>query len=296
MSAGAQAGAARVAAQAKINLSLRILAREQSGYHQLETLFLRVETADVVTVRIGSSGRALDVGTADLGPSDRNLALRAAIAYQEVAEWPSGFEIRLEKVIPIGAGLGGGSADAGAVLRALNALAPRPLPRHALLAIGGVLGADVPFLTMEAPFALAWGRGDRLLELPPPPAREMLIVVPPFTVATAEAYGWVTPEGYAPRIEPRALRVADLQGWAALDRIACNDFEAAVTERHPLVKEITGVLRARGAAVAQLTGSGSAVIGLFDARADLDGVAAAVEGSVIATHTAERVVGVELME
>jgi 4-diphosphocytidyl-2-C-methyl-D-erythritol kinase len=296
MSAGAPAAAARVAAQAKINLSLRILAREASGWHQLETLFLRVDVADLVTVQVGGTDRSLDVGTADLGPGERNLAWRAATAYQQATGWPSGFAIRLEKVIPVGAGLGGGSADAGAVLRALNALSPHPLPPAGLLGIAGLLGADVPFLTLEAPFALAWGRGQRLLELPPPPAREMLIVVPPFAIDTADAYGWLSPEGFADRIEPRTVRPAELGSWAALDRRAGNDFESVVAERHPVIHEITGALRAHGARIAQLTGSGSAIIGLFDTPPDLDGIAAAVEGSVIATRTAARVVGVDLME
>lgn len=291
-----RAAGGRVAAQAKINLWLRVLAREASGYHQLETLFLRVDTADMVTVRVDASGRSLDAGTADLGSTRENLAWRAAVAYQEAAGWPPGFDIRLEKVIPVGAGLGGGSADAGAVLRVLNALAPHPLPREALTGIAGRLGADVPFCTLESPFALAWGRGERLLELPPPPPREALIVVPPFGVSTAAAYQWLTPEGFADRIEARALVPADLASWQALDRLASNDFEEVVADRHPGIREIVGILRSRGARIAQLTGSGSAVFGLFDDRPDFDSVVAAVKGSVVATRTAGRVVGVELME
>jgi 4-diphosphocytidyl-2-C-methyl-D-erythritol kinase len=122
---------ARVAAQAKVNLRLRILAREASGYHQIETLFLRLALADDVVVRATSGARSLDAaGSVDarqLGPVERNLAWRAASAYSEVTGWPAGFAIELTKHIPVGGGLGGGSANAGAVLRALDARAPTPI-------------------------------------------------------------------------------------------------------------------------------------------------------------------------
>src|SRR5512132_787775 len=142
--------AARVAAYAKINLALRILAREASGFHDLETLFCRIALADDVVVRVSdATDRALTC-TGDalpeegLGAPEENLAWRAAEAYADYDNWPRGFTIEIEKRIPVGGGLGGGSADAGAVLRALNALNPRPLPSAELLAIAGTLGADVP--------------------------------------------------------------------------------------------------------------------------------------------------------
>ena len=118
---------AEIEAQAKINLFLRILGREPSGYHQLETLFQRVSLADQVTVRTDVSGRSLECSGADTGTPEQNLAWRAAMAYREAAGWPDTFAIEIIKNIPVGGGLGGGSADAGAVLRALNALAPMRL-------------------------------------------------------------------------------------------------------------------------------------------------------------------------
>jgi 4-diphosphocytidyl-2-C-methyl-D-erythritol kinase len=159
---------ARVSAQAKINLILRVLAREASGYHSIESVFLRLDLADQVTVRI-APGRTLDchgatLPTAGLGPMERNLAFRAAVAYAEAVGWPSGFSIDVDKRIPVGAGLGGGSADAGAVLRALDALSPTPLGSR-LVELATPLGADVPFMTIDSPMALAWGRGERLFPL-----------------------------------------------------------------------------------------------------------------------------------
>jgi len=142
--------AVQVSAPAKVNLRLRILAREASGYHQLETIFLRLELADVVRVRRART-RSLDVSGAatddGLGPTERNLAWRAAVAYGEAAGGHDGWAIELEKRIPVGGGLGGGSSDAAAVLRALDAMAVRPLGESRLLAIAATLGADVPFLT-----------------------------------------------------------------------------------------------------------------------------------------------------
>ena len=168
--------AATVRAQAKINLSLRVTGREASGYHHLETLFCRIELADGITVRLTPNSRTLDcygpaLPSRGLGPVSENLAWRAALAYIGAARWPAGFEIEIDKQIPVGAGLGGGSADAAGVLRVLNTLNPRPLDQENILGLARDLGADVPFLTQEAPLAYAWRRGDVWEECRPLPER-----------------------------------------------------------------------------------------------------------------------------
>jgi hypothetical protein len=175
---------------------LRVLAREASGYHQLETLFCRLELGDAVTIRTDVRGRSFDctgdvIPPAGLGVTERNLAWRAAVAYTDATGWPNEWAIEIVKTIPVGGGLGGGSADAGAVLRCLNALAPSPLAVHELLALAGPLGADVPFLCIDDPLALAWGRGERMLALPPLPSRAVTLVCFPFGVSTPDAYGWL---------------------------------------------------------------------------------------------------------
>ena len=191
MTAGARGSrTARVEAQAKINLFLRILSREPSGYHQLETLFQRIALADSVTVRTGGSGRSLDCRGADTGPVEENLAWRAAMAFADAGGGPANFQIEIEKRIPVGGGLGGGSADAAAVLRALNALAERPLDDTALTAIAFSLGADVPYLVSTHALALGSGRGEKLFPLGALPARDVLLAVPPFGVSSADAFGW----------------------------------------------------------------------------------------------------------
>lgn len=202
--------AARVLAQAKVNLVLRVGARDVSGYHEIGTVFQRLDLTDDVLIRAGGTGRALDVSgprvpEAGLGPVTKNLAFRAAVAYAERATWLRGFSIELTKHIPVGAGLGGGSADAGAVLRALDAVAPRPLGGGVLWEIGRSLGSDVPFLTTEHAIALAGGRGERLAPADSLPARDVVLVVPPFAVATADAYRWLDEtRGETPVAPPRS--------------------------------------------------------------------------------------------
>jgi 4-diphosphocytidyl-2-C-methyl-D-erythritol kinase len=299
-----RAHAARVAAQAKINLRLRILARETSGYHQLETLFLRLALADDVLVRVTDGGCSLDVaGDVDprqLGPAERNLALRAASAYVGATGWPAGYAIELTKQIPVGGGLGGGSADAGAVLRALDAMAPAPIGEPRLLAIAAQLGADVPFLTSTSAFALAWGRGERLLTLSAPDEREVLLVLPPFAVNTTEAYGWLVAARDAGDRHDAAdavldpLEASSLPDWASIARLATNDFERVVAARHPNVDSILAQLRALGCAPAMLSGSGSSIFGVLPPATRVDvprfeGAHGGPAPRVLLTHTAAAV-------
>ncbi|HWE42784.1 MAG TPA: 4-(cytidine 5'-diphospho)-2-C-methyl-D-erythritol kinase [Gemmatimonadaceae bacterium] len=298
--------AARVAAHAKINLALRILAREASGFHDLETLFCRIALADDVVVRVGdATDRALTcTGEAlpeeGLGAPEENLAWRAADAYAGYDNWPRGFTIEIEKRIPVGGGLGGGSADAGAVLRALNALNPRPLPPAELLAIAGTLGADVPFLTGDAPLALAWGRGDRMLALPALPERDVALVLPPHPVNTAEAYGWLAASRAALTAQPhRAVLhpLAAVTTWEGVARLSANDFEPVVFEQRPELAKIYERLAAvEGVAVARMSGSGSTLFALFEDELQLRAVTQATGCRALATATLAELplVGVDL--
>jgi 4-diphosphocytidyl-2-C-methyl-D-erythritol kinase len=290
---------ARVVAQAKVNLMLRVLAREASGYHQIETLFLRLALADDVIVRIAPGDRTLDCRGADVGPTERNLAYRAAMAYAEARGWPAGFQIEIHKHIPVGGGLGGGSADAAAVLRALVALDPDPIPPDSLIALAGRLGADVPFLTADCGAALAWGRGDHLLALPAPPSRSVLLYLPPFGVPTAAAYGWVA-EAQAGRTAPaRLIPPHALTDWEWLTVYGGNDFEEPVRARHPEIHIALSALRSLdGVVLARMTGSGSTVFGILDANADATIMAsrlrALLPGTVVVTSTASAAAPVAL--
>ncbi len=176
---------------------------------------------------------------------------------------PSSFSIEIDKRIPVGGGLGGGSADAAAVLRALNALRATPLPPDELLSLGASLGSDIPFLTSSVPYALAWGRGERLLTLPAPAPAEVLLAVPAFGVATADAYAWLAETPRERERQAVQLDPASLCDWPALRGHAGNDFEPVVERRHPELAVMRTALTDAGAAIARLSGSGSTIFAVF---------------------------------
>ena len=298
-----------VAAQAKINLRLRILAKETSGYHQLETLFLRIDLADTVRIRRTAGPCSLDVAgdhdSALIGTVEKNLAFRAADAYFAASGMRGGYAIELEKRIPIGGGLGGGSADAGAVLRALSAMDDEPMEATILMSLGAKLGADVPFLATEHAYALAWGRGERMLALAPPPPRDVLLVVPAFSVNTAEAFGWLADPSVAgahPRsVESIVLRPEQLSDWTSLLALASNDFEAAVAYHHPEVEDHRDSLRAQGCSLCQMSGSGSTLFGVWTSAiegppADAMTLETRSGAKYLRTRTATRVEQVSVIE
>ncbi len=262
---------ATVQAQAKVNLFLRILGREESGYHRIETLYQRISLADAVVVRTDVSGRSLDCRGADAGPVESNLAFRAATGFRDAAGWPDSFAIELDKTIPVGGGLGGGSADAGAVLRALNAMAPRRLDDETLLAVARGLGADVPFLTGESPTAIGFVRGDVFAACQPPPPSDTILLVPPFGVSSRDAFGWFAASHEAPGRQPGQMATpaaGSLErhfSWQEIAALSGNDLQDVVVKRHPAIGTAIALLRAAGASIAQMTGSGSSAFGVFPA-------------------------------
>lgn len=297
---------ARISAQAKINLLLRVGARDSTGYHAISTWFLRLDLADGITVRVGGNIRAIDVAgprvpSGGLGSADKNLAYRAAVAYAERSGWPRGFSIEVTKNIPAGGGLGGGSADAGAVLRALDALAAEPLGHQALAELAASLGSDVPFLTSEFVAAFGTGRGETLQPIDPLPARGVLLVMPDFSVSTADAYRWLDesrPSVASPaELQMWLVPVSALTSWELLREtpLHTNDFEAVVERRHPELAQFRERLVAKGAQIAHLAGSGSTVFGVFEG-APPDAKDIGVDALVVATRTSSRVVQVEVLE
>lgn len=266
----------RLAAPAKLNLRLRVLGRRADGYHAVETLLLRLDLADTVELAPGAAGIRLSVdGPAATGVpvDDTNLACRAARALFDAVDRPPAVTIRLTKRIPAAAGLGGGSSDAAAVLRGLNDLLGSPLAPADVVALAGSLGSDVPFFAAPSPHALAWDRGQRVLPLAAPPSRPVLLVVPAFGVAAADAYRWWSEDagqgsdGGAPAVLPSPARLAE---WETLESLARNDLGAPVERRHPRLRTAREALERAGAAVAVLCGSGSCVAGIFRAEAERD--------------------------
>jgi 4-diphosphocytidyl-2-C-methyl-D-erythritol kinase len=280
--------AVSVEAPAKVNLRLAILAREASGYHSLESLFCAISLADLLTVRRADPGVALTVeGSVETGPPEHNLAVRAAQRfYGELGESPA-VAIRLVKRIPSAAGLGGGSSDAAATLRALNTLHGEPFGRAALLRMAIELGSDVPFFLCGSPLALGWGRGERLLALPPLPERSVLVAHPGVAVPTPEAFAAVAERrGPAPPPRAFALDAAELADWGAVERLATNDFGEVVAERIPVLRDALAAMRDAGARIALLAGSGGSVFGIFDADDARDAARERVEALGLACWAA----------
>jgi 4-diphosphocytidyl-2-C-methyl-D-erythritol kinase len=262
--------AVRMPAHAKLNLFLRVLAREADGYHGLETLFCLVSLSDELRAeRRDGRGVTIEVEGADVGPPAENLALRAAASVLAATGQRFAVHLTLAKRVPARAGLGGGSSDAAAALVAVNRVAGDAVPRHELLQLAARLGSDVPFFLSGAPLALGWAHGERLLRLPPLPAAPALLLVPPVPVSTPEAYGWVDEARQsAGRRGAVALDLDALSTWGDIGRMAGNDFESAVFGRHPAVRAAFEALVGTGPLVCRMSGSGAALFAVYRSERD----------------------------
>lgn len=257
-------GSAALLAPAKLNLQLRVLGSRDDGYHEIETLMIRLRLADQLTLKTGEPGLRLELeGPADVPGDESNLCCRAARVLYRVLDRSPALTIRLRKRIPAAAGLGGGSSDAAAVLVGLNRLLGAPLVPDDLVSLSAEIGSDVPFFASGAACAVARGRGERIEPLAAPPSRPVLVVVPDFGVSAADAYRWWSEDGGAatspnvPRVPPRS---AD---WDSVGRRAVNDLGPPVERRHPELGVVRRRLEEFGADVALLCGSGSSVAGIF---------------------------------
>lgn len=259
-------------AHAKLNLLLRVLARESDGFHGLETLFCLVSLADTLGAeRRDGKGVTVEVAGAEVGPPEQNLAARAATMVLEATGHRFGVHLTLEKRIPVRAGLGGGSSDAAAALVAVNRLAGNAVPRHELLQFAAHLGSDVPFFLSGSPLALGWGRGERLLALPPLPAAPVLLVTPGTGVGTADAYGWVdAARQSAGRRGAVALDLDALSRWGDIGRLAGNDFESVVFARVPEIRAAFEALVRTRPLVCRMSGSGSTLFAIYRSARDRD--------------------------
>ena len=251
-----------VKAPAKINLVLDVVGRREDGYHLLETVFQTVDWYDIVTVEPADTITVLCDGGA---PQDEsNTAYRAACLFREYTKQNAGYRITVEKHIPMQAGLAGGSADAAGTLVALNHLTGAGLSLDELCELGKKIGADVPFC-IRGGTVLGTGTGTDLQPLPPFDRGYFVIVKPIGGVSTPEAYRLVDekPDLFHPSAKAfcKALEVGDLDGMAAC---IGNSFEEALALRDCLAARDT--LRKHGALAACMSGSGSAVFGLFRSR------------------------------
>ncbi|NQW03859.1 MAG: 4-(cytidine 5'-diphospho)-2-C-methyl-D-erythritol kinase [Acidobacteria bacterium] len=257
---------------AKINLTLHVGPKRDDGYHDLRTLLQSITLHDTLTIsaRRGPFGLACHMPGV---PSDRsNLVWRAAdVLWEAMGQTgaPRDAHIKLEKVIPSQAGLGGGSADAAAALVGLNTVWGARRSRRDLMRLGALIGSDVPFC-LQGGTALGAARGEELYPVDDTHRMGVVVIKPSFGVSTAEAYGWldedrkasVTADAAAAR--PDASHPRDVEiGWPSGALALSNDLMAPVSRRHPEIGEMVAACLAQGAVAAQMSGSGSAVFALF---------------------------------
>ena len=255
-----------VRAHAKVNLDLRVLGIRPDGYHELRTVFQSIELHDTLVCAEQPGPFTLACRTPGVPLDASNLVWKAAAALWTALGRAGEIRdtvVRFDKQIPIAAGLGGGSADAAAALVALGRLwggAPLTLLRE----VGATIGADVPFF-LSGGTALGLGRGEEIYPLVDLPPHFVVIVRPPFGVSTAEAYAWYDEDRAAGLRENREFQLLPVP-WPTRAAQMINDLEPPVMRRHQEIGTLKQQLRDLGATAAAMSGSGSAVLGLFRSR------------------------------
>ncbi|MFO7766828.1 MAG: 4-(cytidine 5'-diphospho)-2-C-methyl-D-erythritol kinase [Pelovirga sp.] len=245
---------------AKVNLCLHVLGRYESGYHALAMAMQRVDLCDDISIRLTASGVRVTSSNLVLPSGEENIAARAARLLLAEARLDVGVEIRIDKRIPVAAGLGGGSSNAATVLLALNDMFDLHMDNEQLQVLGAQLGADVPFFVFQQP-AWATGTGTELAALPPLPEVAYLLVNPGIAVSTAEVYQslQLTKGGELANL-PRFSVVTRGDLCAALH----NDLERVTLLRYPLLAQIKQRLLEMGALGALMSGSGASLFGVFE--------------------------------
>lgn len=249
---------------AKVNLTLDVLGKRPDGYHDVKSVMQSISIRDDIEIDL-DTGRDWEIICSQEGiPCDeRNLAWKAAKVFFDAAKIdPNGITIRITKRIPAQAGLGGGSADAGAVLRALNKHYGNPFSILALAELGGSVGSDVPFCTLCGT-AMAEGRGERLRKLPDMPDCIFVVVKPEFSASTPELYRKLDENEIAKHPDHQAMESALLAGdLLKIAQNVYNVFDPVVTQDHLELNYIKSIFNSYGAIGYQMTGSGSAVFGI----------------------------------
>lgn len=253
------------AAYAKLNLTLDVLGKREDGYHDLQSVMQTISIRDDIEIDVGT-GKPWRLLCSDetLPTDERNLAWKAADVFcRTMNRDPDGLEIRIVKRIPSGAGMGGGSADAAAVLRALNRHYGEPLSVLALAELGAQVGSDVPFCVLGGT-AMVEGKGERLRKLPDMPDCIFVVCKPDFGVSTPELYEKIDRVAIPQRPDNRAMETALLAGdLGAVAENLCNVFDPVVTSEHLELNYIKSICHSYGALNQQMTGSGSAVFAIL---------------------------------
>ena len=261
-----------VNAPAKVNLHLAVLGLRQDGYHELISLFQTVSLYDRIEVEPSHRKGSIDIDGCPDVPFKKNTMRKAVVFFREMTNWECGVKIHVEKRIPMGSGLGGGSSDAASVILALDKLAPGKRPREALLSIGARIGSDVPFF-LTGPAAIIQGRGEKTTPLIPRTDFSLVLWFPGFSISTERAYTWLKRgSAFAPRRDISALRSRyenqPVEKWRF-----SNDFTDTLVRRFPELDRMARIILEAGALTCAVTGSGSALFGLCSDRPSADKVA-----------------------
>ena len=257
---------------AKLNLTLDVLDKRPDGYHDIKSVMQAISLRDDVEIDIGTGKPwKLQCSMEGIPTDEKNLAWKAAkLFFDTIGKDPDGLEIRILKRIPVQAGLGGGSADAAAVLRALNRHYNAPLSLPALAELGAQVGSDVPFCVLCGT-AMVEGRGDRIRKLPDMPDCIFVVCKPEFSVSTPELYAKIDEKAIATRPNHQAMESAMLAGdLVQVVNNVCNVFDPIVTDEHLELNYIKSVMNSYDGVAMQMTGSGSSVfciVGEFEAAA-----------------------------
>lgn len=266
---------------AKINLFLDVICKRPDGYHNIETIFQTLNLDDVLELELISEGIEVSCNKPDIPTDENNLAYKAALRLSETVGYTGGVKISIKKNIPTGAGLGGGSSNAGATLVWLNHLLHAGLSEGELCAIGRTIGADVPFF-ISGGLAAAWQIGDRIKRLPPLGRQFLVLAIPRgVTVSTREAYGAVTAPECGDAMPNELSDCSNrLRAWVSaltaertpfpsgnVTVMLHNSLEKPVFSRHPEIARLKDLLLKTGAQGALMSGSGSAVFGLAESLA-----------------------------
>lgn len=260
-----------VQSPAKINLHLKVFEKNNDGYHRVETTMVKNTLCDQIEMVI-HDGNEIHVNVDEpfmfLSNQD-NLAYRAAALFFKATEIQKSLLMRIRKAIPLGAGLGGGSSNAGVVLKTLNERLGKPLSEAQLMKLGKQLGADVPFFIQSHDFGLMRGRGDEIVEAFDFPSLPLLIVYPNIHASTAKVYQslgrsltWNGTGGISVSCNRH------INGWKDIDFLLDlgNDLQEVTESMHPEIKQIRGQLKEHGAYFSQMSGSGASVFGLFESE------------------------------
>lgn len=267
-----------VEAPAKINLTLNVIGKRPDGYHELETVMQQISLRDKIFLHAGGRGIKIESNSAEIPDNEQNLAFQAARLLYAKFSLPTGLQIFIEKNIPVGAGLAGGSTDAAAVIKGMNELFDLKLQLGEMLELGFSIGSDVPFCLLGGA-ALARGRGEILTPLPPGPQMEMVLVKPDFQLSTREVYHDFRLE----KVNQAPNNAAFLEAWYKCDMIDLmaemkNVLETVSIPKCPEIQAIKAELESWGAQKTLMSGSGPSVVGVFSCRDEARKAWESIEG------------------